>query len=173
MCEAGRGRLGLGRSAGEHAGIVARLGPQAAAWRALARGALPHTFQPIEPEFALKEFYYFETPVEQLDSLLFIGARMIDCLVARAVGRALGVSDNSVRRWCAVARTENGLAAVTLTHSDAAKLGWQTAPIFALRLEWAAWRISAEFLGSTTTATVRAMSLPVNRPKGLLRPSSV
>ena len=43
----------------------------------------------------------------------------------RAVGRALNVSDNSVRRWCAVARTENGLAAVTLTHSDAAKLGWQ------------------------------------------------
>jgi hypothetical protein len=42
----------------------------------------------------------------------------------RAVGRALGVSDNSVRRWCAVARTENGLQAVTLTHSDAAKLGW-------------------------------------------------
>jgi protein ImuB len=34
--------------------------------------------------------------VEQIDSLLFIGARMIDCLVARAVGRALSLASLSV-----------------------------------------------------------------------------
>ena len=61
-------------------------------WRALARGAHPHMFQPIEPAFTLREFCEFETPVEQIDSLLFIGARMIDCLVARAADRALSLS---------------------------------------------------------------------------------
>jgi len=76
--------------------LVKRLGAAASDWRALAQGVARHTFQPIEPEFALKEFYDFETPVEQLDSLLFIGARMIDCLVARAVGRALSLASLSV-----------------------------------------------------------------------------
>jgi protein ImuB len=71
--------------------LVKRLGAAASDWRALAHGSARHTFQPIEPEFALKEFYDFETPVEQIDSLLFMGARMIDCLVARAVGRALSL----------------------------------------------------------------------------------
>jgi protein ImuB len=77
--------------------LVARLGPQAAAWRALARGALPHTFQPIESEFTLQEFCAFETPVEHADSLLFIGARMIDCLVERAAARALSLASLSVK----------------------------------------------------------------------------
>ena len=72
--------------------LVKRLGAAASNWRVLARGAERHAFQPIEPELALKEFYDFETPVEQMDSLLFIGARMIDCLVARAAGRALSLA---------------------------------------------------------------------------------
>lgn len=77
--------------------LVARLGSQAAAWRALARGALPHTFQPIEAEFSLREFCAFDTPVEQMDSLLFVGARMIDCLVERAAARALSLASLTVQ----------------------------------------------------------------------------
>jgi protein ImuB len=76
--------------------LVKRLGAAASDWRAMAHGSARHTFQPIEPEFALKEFYDFETPLEQIDSLLFIGARLIDCLVARAVGRALSLASLSV-----------------------------------------------------------------------------
>jgi protein ImuB len=72
--------------------LVTRLGAQAAAWRQLALGELPHTFQPIEAEFALKEFCDFETPVDRSDSLLFVGARMIDCLVARAASHALSLA---------------------------------------------------------------------------------
>jgi protein ImuB len=41
---------------------------------------------------SLEEFCEFETPVEQIDSLLFVGARMIDCLVSRAAGRALALT---------------------------------------------------------------------------------
>jgi protein ImuB len=72
--------------------LVARLGPQAVAWRNLSSGTLPHAFQPIEAEFSLKEFCDFDTPIENQDSLLFIGARMIDCLVARAATRALSLA---------------------------------------------------------------------------------
>jgi protein ImuB len=72
--------------------LIARLGAQAAEWRALALGALPHTFQPIEAEFSLKEFCAFDTPVDQTESLLFVAARMIDCLVARAAARALSLA---------------------------------------------------------------------------------
>ena len=72
--------------------LVARLGPEAQRWHALARGAAEHAFVPIEPAFLLEEFCEFETPVEQIDSLLFVGARMIDCLVARAAGRALALT---------------------------------------------------------------------------------
>ena len=68
------------------------MGPEARRWRALARGAAEHAFQPMEPEFSLTEFCEFESPVEQIDSLLFVGARMIDCLVTRAAGRALALT---------------------------------------------------------------------------------
>jgi protein ImuB len=77
--------------------LITRLGQGARTWRALARGEQPHTFQPIEPEFTLREYCAFETPVEQMDSLLFIGARMIDCLVTRATDRALSLAWLTVR----------------------------------------------------------------------------
>ena len=72
--------------------LITRLGQQARGWRERACGVQSHMFQPIEPEFSLKEFCEFEEPVEQMDSLLFIGARMIDCLVARATDRALALA---------------------------------------------------------------------------------
>jgi protein ImuB len=77
--------------------LVIRLGSRACAWHNLARGKSEHTFQPIEPTLSLEEFYEFETPVEQMDSLLFIGARMIDYLVARASGHALSLASMSLR----------------------------------------------------------------------------
>jgi protein ImuB len=77
--------------------LVARLGAQAREWSALTRGAAPKIFQPIEFAPSLEEFCAFETPVEQMDSLLFIGARMIDCLAARAASRALALAALTVR----------------------------------------------------------------------------
>ncbi len=76
----------------EETELVTRLGPQAAMWRGLASGAWPHAFQPIEAGFSLKEFCDFETPVERSDSFLFMGARMIDCLAARAASHALSLA---------------------------------------------------------------------------------
>ena len=83
--------------------LVTRVGARARLWRALASGTAEHTFQPIEPSLSLEELCEFETPVDQADSLLFIGARMIDCLAARAVTRALSLASISVHL-----RLENG-----------------------------------------------------------------
>lgn len=77
--------------------LVTRMGQRALQYRALACGELPHTFQPIEPKFALEEFCDFESPVDQADSLLFVAARMIDCLVSRATARALSLASLTLR----------------------------------------------------------------------------
>jgi len=79
------------------ADLVARLGAQARTWSALARGAAEHVFEPIESAFSLEEFCEFETPVEQMEALLFVGARMIDSLALRASARALALASLTVR----------------------------------------------------------------------------
>ena len=72
--------------------LIARLGARAREWQAMARGAASHAFQPIEAAFALQEVYEFDTPVEQEEGLLFIAARMLDCLVDRAMVHALALA---------------------------------------------------------------------------------
>jgi protein ImuB len=76
--------------------LVVRMGERARNWQEIARGTAKHTFQPIEAEISLAEFSELETPVEQIDSLLFIGARMIDCLAQRASCRALALASLAV-----------------------------------------------------------------------------
>ncbi len=126
--------------------LVARLGAQAADWRALARGALPHTFQPIEPEFSLKESCEFETPVEQSDSLLFAGARMIDCLVARAAARALALASLTVEMELAGGQAYRRAIRPALPSSDRKFL------LKLLQLEIAAHPPQAEVLSLALTA---------------------
>jgi len=76
--------------------LIPRLGQQSMRWFSLSRGVAEHTFQPLEAKFQLKEHIVFETHIEQLDSLLFIGANMINALVARAAGRALSLATLTV-----------------------------------------------------------------------------
>lgn len=78
------------------ADLVARMGQSASTLHKLAHGTHPHTFQPIEAAFSLREFCEFEAPVEQMDSLLFVGARMIDSLVQRAATRAMSLASVDV-----------------------------------------------------------------------------
>jgi len=72
--------------------MIPRFGQPSRTWLALARGNADHTFHPLEEKFELKEHIEFETHIEQLDALLFIGANMIGNLVARASCRALSLS---------------------------------------------------------------------------------
>jgi len=77
--------------------LIARMGQQSTSWLQLSRGRVSHTFQPIEATLELKEHVEFETHVEQIDSLLFIGSNMIHCLVARASSRALSIATLTVQ----------------------------------------------------------------------------
>lgn len=77
--------------------LVVRLGDRARAWRNLALGVETHTFQPLEAAFALEELCDLDTPVDRADSLLFLGARMIECLAARASAHALALASLTVQ----------------------------------------------------------------------------
>jgi protein ImuB len=126
--------------------LIARLGQQARHWRDLARGVAPHTFQPIEAEFTLKEFVDFEIPVEEMNSLLFIGARMIDCLVARASARALSLASLTVEMRLAGGRQHKRVIRPALPSVDRKFL------LKLLQLEIAAHPPQAAVLSFTLTA---------------------
>ncbi|MGA2891013.1 MAG: DNA polymerase Y family protein [Terracidiphilus sp.] len=126
--------------------LIARLGQQSRNWRDLAHGVATHTFQPIEAEFTLKEFFDFETPVEEMDSLLFIGARMIDCLVARAFTRALSLATLTVDLALAGGRQHKRVIRPALPSIDRKFL------LKLLQLEIAAHPPQAAVLSFTLTA---------------------
>jgi protein ImuB len=71
--------------------LIARMGQDGKRLRQLARGELPHLFQPVEPVFALQEWMELDSPVELLDSLLFVVAVMLDQLILRAKTRILAL----------------------------------------------------------------------------------
>lgn len=66
------------------ASLVARMGQGAKQLRQIALGTAPHLFVPLEEELALEESINLETPVELLDSLLFVLRVLLEQLIARA-----------------------------------------------------------------------------------------
>jgi len=77
--------------------LVMRFGPQAITWHEQACGVATHVFEPVEPALLLQETYEFENPVDQMESLLFISARMIECLTQRAADRLLSLASLSLK----------------------------------------------------------------------------
>ncbi|MGC9159098.1 MAG: DNA polymerase Y family protein [Terracidiphilus sp.] len=67
--------------------LIARLGQAGKRLRQLARGQMPHLFQPIEPAFPLEERMDLDSPVEALDALLFVVNLQLDQLIHRASSR--------------------------------------------------------------------------------------
>jgi protein ImuB len=76
--------------------LTSRMGQDGKRLRQLARGELPHLFQPVEPAFALEEQMGLDTPVELLDSLLFVIGVMLDQLILRAKARTLALASVTV-----------------------------------------------------------------------------
>jgi protein ImuB len=72
--------------------LAARMGQEGKRLRQLARGELPHFFQPVEPAFTLEESVELEAPVEQLEALLFGLNVMLEQLILRAKARALALT---------------------------------------------------------------------------------
>ena len=72
--------------------LIARLGQPGKEMRLLARGESPHLFRAIEASLALEERMELDSPVELLDSLLFILGVMLDQLIVRAQSRILALA---------------------------------------------------------------------------------
>lgn len=76
--------------------LIARMGQVGKRLRQLARGEMPHLFLPVEPDFMLEERMELDTPVELLDSLLFIASVMLEQLIARATARILALASVTI-----------------------------------------------------------------------------
>jgi protein ImuB len=72
--------------------LVARIGQQGRRLWQLARGERMHLFQPVEPPLALAEQMELDSPVELLDSLLFVIGAMLDQLIVRANARLVALA---------------------------------------------------------------------------------
>lgn len=76
--------------------LIARMGQEGKQLRELARGELPHLFQRVEPAFTLEERMELDTPVELLDSLLFVMRVMLEQLTLRATSRVLALASVTI-----------------------------------------------------------------------------
>jgi len=76
--------------------LIARLGQEGKQLRQLARGEMPHLFQPVEPAFTLEEQIELDSPVELLDSLMFVVSVMLDQLILRASDCVLAIASVTV-----------------------------------------------------------------------------
>lgn len=76
--------------------LIARMGQDGKRLWQLARGEHRHLFQPIEPVFSLEEQVELDSPVEVLDSLLFVVGVMIDQLILRATARILALASVTI-----------------------------------------------------------------------------
>jgi len=76
--------------------LVARMGQSGKHLRQLARGEMPHLFQPVEPAFTLEEHMELDSPVELLEALLFVVNAMLEQLILRAKSRVLALASVSI-----------------------------------------------------------------------------
>ncbi len=76
------------------ADLISRIGQAGKRLHLLARGAAPHLMFPIEPSFeeSLVERTELDFPVEMLEPLLFLLARMTDTLLERVKSKALAIA---------------------------------------------------------------------------------
>jgi protein ImuB len=77
--------------------LVARMDQAGKRLRQLARGEHQHLFQPVEPAFTLAERIELDSPVELLDSLLFVVGVMLEQLIVRAKARIVALAAVTIR----------------------------------------------------------------------------
>lgn len=90
--------------------LIARVGQQGKRLRQLARGEATHFFRPIEQQFSLIEHMELDTPVDLLDSLLFVLGIMLHQLILRASSRIFALAsvtttlslENGAQHTCTV-----------------------------------------------------------------------
>lgn len=76
--------------------LVSRLGQQGHRLQRLARGEADHLLVPEEPAFTLSETMSLDTPVELLESLLFVLSPLLEAILAKAMNRAYALRSISL-----------------------------------------------------------------------------
>ena len=76
--------------------LISRMGQAGKRLRQMARGEMPHLFQPVEPAFTLEERMELDSPVEILDALMFVVNLMLEQLILRATARVLALASVSI-----------------------------------------------------------------------------
>jgi protein ImuB len=72
--------------------LIARMGQEGKRLRQLALGKLPHLFLPAEPPSILEEYRELDSPVEILDSVLFVVGVMLEQLILRVTSQMLALA---------------------------------------------------------------------------------
>ncbi|MGD0649450.1 MAG: DNA polymerase Y family protein, partial [Acidobacteriaceae bacterium] len=76
--------------------LIARMGQEGKRLRLMARGELPHHFVPHEAGFVLQERMELDTPVELMESLVFVVGMMLEQVIVRASARVLALASVSL-----------------------------------------------------------------------------
>ena len=76
--------------------LISRIGQSGKRFRQMARGEMPHLFQPVEPAFTLEERMELDPPIEILDTLMFAVNAMLEQLILRATARVLALASVSI-----------------------------------------------------------------------------
>lgn len=76
--------------------LIARIGQSGKRLLLLARGEYPHHFVPLEEHFRLEERMELDTPIENLEALLFYVGTMLGHLISRAANRALALASVTI-----------------------------------------------------------------------------
>jgi protein ImuB len=76
--------------------LIARIGQEGRRLRQLARGELPHHFVPYGTRFELEEQMELDSPVEELERLLFVVNVMLEQLIFRVKVRALALASITI-----------------------------------------------------------------------------
>src|SRR6202167_4525270 len=98
--------------------LIARLGQPGKAMRLLARGESPHLFRALEDVLALEERMELDSPVELIDSLLFIMGVMLDQLIVRAQSRILALASITLHLDLEGGTTHARTVRSALPHTD-------------------------------------------------------
>lgn len=91
LCRWGIRTLGM-LAALPQADLIARLGQDGKRLQQMATGTLPHLFQPIDVPFVLEETAELDYPLDNLESLLFGVAIMLEQLIVRAAMRVYALA---------------------------------------------------------------------------------
>jgi protein ImuB len=76
--------------------LISRIGQAGKRLRQMARGEMPHLFQPVEPAFTLVERMELDSPIELLDALMFVVNVMLEQIILRAIARVLALASVSI-----------------------------------------------------------------------------